>query len=150
MAERSVVVLSGTRTAIGTYGGSLKDVPPTRLAALALGEAVKRSKLEPAQIGQVFFGHVIHTEPRDMYLARVAGVEAGLPIDTPALTLNRLCGSGFQAIVSRDTIAWKPLPHKPVQRERGVSMGSPASTPATRAVQLLVLGSAVNNMPKKT
>ncbi|MFY9780255.1 MAG: acetyl-CoA C-acyltransferase family protein [Candidatus Baltobacteraceae bacterium] len=100
MAERSVVVLSGTRTAIGTYGGSLKDVPPTRLAALALGEAVKRSKLEPAQIGQVFFGHVIHTEPRDMYLARVAGVEAGLPIDTPALTLNRLCGSGFQAIVS--------------------------------------------------
>jgi acetyl-CoA C-acetyltransferase len=100
MAERSVVVLSGTRTAIGTYGGALKDVPPTKLAALALGEAVKRSKLEAAQIGQVFFGHVIHTEPRDMYLARVAGVEAGLPIDTPALTVNRLCGSGFQAIVS--------------------------------------------------
>ncbi|MGP6156425.1 MAG: beta-ketothiolase BktB [Vulcanimicrobiaceae bacterium] len=100
MAERSVVVLSGTRTAIGDYGGALKDVPPTKLGALALAEAVKRSKLEPAQIGQVFFGHVIHTEPRDMYLARVVGIEGGLPIDTPALTLNRLCGSGFQAIVS--------------------------------------------------
>jgi acetyl-CoA C-acetyltransferase len=100
MAERSVVVLSATRTAIGTYGGALKDVPPSRLGATALSEAVKRSKLEPAQIGQVFFGHVIHTEPRDMYMARVVGVEGGLPIDTPALTLNRLCGSGFQAIVS--------------------------------------------------
>jgi acetyl-CoA C-acetyltransferase len=100
MAERSVVVLSGTRTAIGTYGGALKDVPPSRLGALAVSEAVKRSKLEPAQIGQVFFGNVINTEPRDMYMSRVVGIEAGLPIDTPALTLNRLCGSGFQAIVS--------------------------------------------------
>jgi len=100
MAERSVVVLGATRTAIGTYGGALKDVPPSRLGATALSEAVKRSKLEPAQIGQVFFGHVIHTEPRDMYMARVVGIEGGLPIDTPALTLNRLCGSGFQAIVS--------------------------------------------------
>jgi acetyl-CoA C-acetyltransferase len=100
MAERSVVVASAVRTAIGDYGGSLKDVPPAKLGALALSEAVKRSKLEPADIGQVFFANVIHTETRDMYLSRVVGIEGGLPIDTPALTLNRLCGSGFQAIVS--------------------------------------------------
>ena len=100
MAERSVVVLSGARTPIGTYGGSLKDVPPTQLGALALREAVKLADVEPTRVGHVVFGNVIHTEAKDMYLARVASIEGGLPIETPALTLNRLCGSGFQAIVS--------------------------------------------------
>jgi acetyl-CoA C-acetyltransferase len=100
MPERSVVVLSGVRTAIGTYGGSLKDVPPTKLAALALREAVRRSQVEPASFGQVVIGNAIHTEPRDMYISRVAAIDGGLPYEVPAFTLNRLCGSGFQAIVS--------------------------------------------------
>ena len=100
MADRSVVVLSGTRTAIGDYGGSLKDIPPTQLGGLALREAVKRSTLDPARVGQVFFANVIHTEPKDMYASRVVAVLAGLGEDVPALTVNRLCGSGFQAIVS--------------------------------------------------
>ena len=100
MAERGVVVLSGARTAIGSYGGSLKDVPPTRLAALTLAEAVKRAGIEPAEVGHVVYGNVIHTEPRDMYLSRVAAIDAGIPKETPALTVNRLCGSGLQAIVS--------------------------------------------------
>ena len=100
MSERSVVILSGARTAIGSYGGSLKDVPPTQLAAHALREAMKRSKVDPKSIGHAVFGNVIHTEAKDMYLSRVACIEAGLTPDTPALTLNRLCGSGLQAIVS--------------------------------------------------
>ncbi|MCR6629264.1 MAG: beta-ketothiolase BktB [Magnetospirillum sp.] len=100
MQTRDVVILSGVRTAIGDYGGALKDVPPTQLAATCVREAVVRSGLAPAEIGHAFFGNVIHTEPRDMYLARVAALEGGLPADVPALTLNRLCGSALQAIVS--------------------------------------------------
>ena len=100
MAERSVVVLSGARTAIGTYGGSLKDVAPTQLGAIVVREAVKRAGIDAAQVGHVVFGNVIHTEAKDMYLSRVSAIEAGLSKDTPALTLNRLCGSGLQAIVS--------------------------------------------------
>ncbi|GAB4128566.1 MAG: acetyl-CoA C-acyltransferase family protein [Roseiflexaceae bacterium] len=99
-AGREVVVLSGVRTAIGTFGGSLKDQPPTALAALVLREAVARAQLDPALVGHVVFGNVIHTEPHDMYLARVATVNGGLPVETPALTLNRLCGSGLQAVIS--------------------------------------------------
>jgi len=95
-----VVVVSGVRTAIGKYGGGLKDVPPADLAAQVTREAVSRAGVEPADIGHVVFGSVIHTEARDMYLARVAAVNAGLPVETPAFTLNRLCGSGLQAIVS--------------------------------------------------
>jgi acetyl-CoA C-acetyltransferase len=98
--QRDVVVLSGTRTAIGKYGGGLKDVPPCDLAATVVREAVTRSGLEPADIGHAVFGNVIHTEARDMYLARVAAVNAGLPVQTPAFNVNRLCGSGLQAIVS--------------------------------------------------
>ncbi len=98
--QREVVVLSGVRTAIGSFGGSLKDQPPTELAALVLREAVARAGVEPAEVGHVIFGHVINTEPHDMYLARVAAVKGGLPVETPALTLNRLCGSGLQAIIS--------------------------------------------------
>jgi acetyl-CoA C-acetyltransferase len=97
---REVVVLSGVRTAIGKYGGSLKDVPPCDLAAAVTREAVQRAGVEPADVGHVVFGNVIHTDVRDMYLARVAAVNGGLPVETPAFTLNRLCGSGLQAIVS--------------------------------------------------
>ena len=95
-----VVVLSGTRTAIGRYGGSLKDIPPCDLAATVVREAVSRSAVDPEDVGHAVFGNVIHTEVRDMYLSRVAAVNGGLPVTTPALTVNRLCGSGMQAIVS--------------------------------------------------
>jgi acetyl-CoA C-acetyltransferase len=97
---REVVVLSGVRTAIGEYGGGLKDIPPTELAARVVREAVNRARIAPEDVGHVVFGNVIHTEAKDMYLARVACINGGLPKETPALTLNRLCGSGLQAIVS--------------------------------------------------
>ncbi|HEX4928790.1 MAG TPA: acetyl-CoA C-acyltransferase family protein [Burkholderiales bacterium] len=95
-----VVVVAGARTAIGDYGGALKDVPATALGALAIREALSRSKAEPASVGHVVMGSVIHGEARDMYLSRVAALDAGLPVGTPCLTVNRLCGSGLQAIVS--------------------------------------------------
>jgi acetyl-CoA C-acetyltransferase len=95
-----VVVLSGTRTAIGRYGGGLKDIPPCDLAATVVREAVRRSGVDPEDFGHAVFGNVIHTEVRDMYLSRVAAVNGGLPVETPAMTVNRLCGSGLQAIVS--------------------------------------------------
>jgi acetyl-CoA C-acetyltransferase len=97
---REVVVVSGVRTAIGDYGGGLKDLAPTELAARVVREAVSRAKVAAEEVGHVVFGNVIHTEPRDMYLSRVAAINGGLPKETPALTLNRLCGSGLQAIVS--------------------------------------------------
>ena len=100
MSEREVVILSGVRTAIGDYGGSLKDIPPSELAARVVKEAVARAKVDPKDIGQCVIGNVIHTEPRDMYISRLASVNGGLPFDTGALTVNRLCGSGMQAIVS--------------------------------------------------
>jgi acetyl-CoA C-acetyltransferase len=93
-------VVSGVRTAIGDYGGGLKDLAPTELAARVVREAVSRAKVAPEEVGHVVFGNVIHTEPKDMYLSRVATINGGLPKETPALTLNRLCGSGLQAIVS--------------------------------------------------
>ena len=88
------------RTPIGKYGGGLASVPPCDLAAKVVREAVSRSGVDPAQVGHVVFGNVIHTEARDMYLSRVAAVNGGLEVETPALTVNRLCGSGLQAIVS--------------------------------------------------
>src|SRR5437868_3240776 len=99
-STREVVVLSGARTAIGGYGGSLKDYPPSELAALCVREAVSRAGVEPGDVGHVVFGNIIHTDSHDHYLARVAGVKGGLPVETPALTLNRLCGSGLQAIIT--------------------------------------------------
>ncbi len=98
--HREVLVLSAVRTAIGKYGGGLAAVPPCDLAATVVREAVSRANVEPADVGHAVFGNVIHTEVRDMYLARVAAVNGGLPVETPAFTLNRLCGSGLQAIIS--------------------------------------------------
>jgi acetyl-CoA C-acetyltransferase len=97
---REVVVLSGVRTAIGGYGGSLKDIPPTELGAQVVREALRRSGASAEDIGHVVFGNVIHGEAKDMYLSRVAAIRGGLMHGTPALTVNRLCGSGLQAIVS--------------------------------------------------
>ncbi|MCT7295647.1 acetyl-CoA C-acyltransferase family protein [Ralstonia sp. CHL-2022] len=97
---REVVVVSGVRTAIGTFGGSLKDVAPCELGALVVREALARAGVKGEEVGHVVFGHVINTEPRDMYLSRVAAVNGGVSADTPAFNVNRLCGSGLQAVVS--------------------------------------------------
>jgi acetyl-CoA C-acetyltransferase len=97
---REVVVVSGVRTAIADFGGSLKDFAPTDLGARCVKEAISRAKIAPEDVGHVVFGNVIHTEPKDMYLARVVAVNGGVPKEVPAMTLNRLCGSGLQAIVS--------------------------------------------------
>ena len=101
-----VVVLSAVRTAIGRYGGRLAGVPPCDLAATVVREAVSRAGVEPPDVGHAVFGNVIHTEARDMYLGRVAAVNGGLPVTTPAFTVNRLCGSGLQAIVSAAQAIW--------------------------------------------
>src|SRR4051812_1546825 len=95
-----VKVVAGTRTAIGDYGGAFKDIPPTKLGSIAIKEALARAKIDSASIGHVVMGSVIHGEARDMYLSRVAALDAGLAVGTPCLTVNRLCGSGLQAIVS--------------------------------------------------
>lgn len=95
-----IVILGGARTAIGTFGGSLAAIPPSTLGAHVTREAMARAGVEPGQIGQVVFGHVINTEPRDMYLSRIAAIDAGIPDTTPAMNVNRLCGSGAQAVVS--------------------------------------------------
>ena len=95
-----IVILDGARTAIGTFGGSLAATPPIELGTVAAKAALERSGVEGGQIGQVVFGHVINTEPKDMYLSRVVAMQAGIPDTTPAMNVNRLCGSGAQAIVS--------------------------------------------------
>nr|WP_319565051.1 beta-ketothiolase BktB [uncultured Rhodoferax sp.] len=97
---REVVVVSGVRTAIGTYGGSLKDIAPTELAAQVVRESLARAGIEGQDVGHVVFGHVVNTEPKDMYLSRVAAINGGCSEGTPAFNVNRLCGSGLQAIVS--------------------------------------------------
>ncbi|WP_428927134.1 acetyl-CoA C-acyltransferase family protein [Marinibacterium sp. SX1] len=95
-----IVLLDGARTAIGTFGGALASTAPIDLATVAAEAALERSGVEGGQVGHVVFGHVINTEPRDMYLSRVAAMQAGIPEGTPAMNVNRLCGSGAQAIVS--------------------------------------------------
>jgi acetyl-CoA C-acetyltransferase len=95
-----IVILSGARTAIGTFGGSLAGLGPIDLATIAMKAALERAGVEGGQIGHVMLGHVINTEPRDMYVSRVAALQAGVPETTPAMNVNRLCGSGAQAIVS--------------------------------------------------
>ena len=96
---REVVVLSGVRTPVGTYGGDLKDFSPATLGAMVIREGVGRAGVAPDDVGHVVFGHVVPTEKHDVYLARVAAVNAGLPVKVPAVTVNRLCGSGLQAII---------------------------------------------------
>ncbi|CAL8473886.1 acetyl-CoA C-acyltransferase family protein [Caballeronia novacaledonica] len=98
--QREVVVVSGVRTAIGDFGGALKDFSPTDLGARVVREALSRANVAGDEVGHVVFGNVVHTEPRDMYLARVAALDGGVSQHAPALTVNRLCGSGLQAIVS--------------------------------------------------
>ncbi len=98
--NREVVVVSGVRTAIGTFGGSLKDTPPSELAALVVRESLARAGIEGKDVGHVVFGHVVNTEPKDMYLSRVAAINGGCAEGTPAFNVNRLCGSGLQAIIS--------------------------------------------------
>ncbi|OWW19288.1 acetyl-CoA C-acyltransferase family protein [Noviherbaspirillum denitrificans] len=97
---RDVVIVGAARTAIGTFGGSLKDFTACDLGAIAVKEAFARAKVDPAQAGQIVMGNVIHCEPRDMYVSRVVGINAGMAKESAALTLNRLCGSGLQAIVT--------------------------------------------------
>ncbi len=97
---RDIVILDGARTAIGTFGGALAGIPPISLGATVAKAAMERSGVEGADIGHVAYGHVINTEPRDMYLSRVAAIEAGIPNETPCMNVNRLCGSGAQAIAS--------------------------------------------------
>lgn len=97
---REVIVASGVRTAVGSFGGGLKSVPPCELGTAVLKEAIHRAGIEGKDVGHVVFGHVINTEPRDMYLSRVAAINGGCPKETPAMNVDRLCGSGLQAIVS--------------------------------------------------
>ena len=97
---REVVAVSAVRTAIGTFGGSLKDIPPTDLGALVVRESLARSQVAGTDVGHVVFGHVVNTEPKDMYLSRVAAINGGCGEGTPAFNVNRLCGSGLQAIIS--------------------------------------------------
>lgn len=99
MSNREVVVVGAARTAIGTFGGSLKDVPMTVLGATVVRAALQRSGAQGADIGHVVMGNVIPTEPRDAYLSRVSSMDAGIPKETPAFNVNRLCGSGLQAII---------------------------------------------------
>ncbi len=98
--SREVVVVSSVRTAIGTFGGSLKDIAPTELGAQVVREALKRANTDGKDVGHVVFGHVVNTEPKDMYLSRVAAINGGCAEGTPAFNVNRLCGSGLQAIIS--------------------------------------------------
>ncbi|MDX2367692.1 MAG: acetyl-CoA C-acyltransferase family protein [Colwellia sp.] len=100
MSKREVVFLSGVRTAIADFGGSLKGVAPTDLAGQMVAEAVKRSGANSEDVGHCVIGNVVHTDRRDMYMSRAAALKGGLPESTPALTVNRLCGSGLQAIIS--------------------------------------------------
>lgn len=100
MQKREVVVVSGARTAIGSYGGSLKNHKPTDLAGQLVAEVVERASVAPESVGQVVFGNVIHSEPADMYMGRVAALNGGLSESVPSLTVNRLCGSGLQAVLT--------------------------------------------------
>jgi acetyl-CoA C-acetyltransferase len=100
MNKPEIYVVSATRTAIGSFGGALKDVPLSQLASTAVREAIARAGTDAASIDHVVLGNVIPTEPRDAYLARVAAIEAGIPNETTAFNVNRLCGSGLQAIIS--------------------------------------------------
>src|SRR2546427_12263644 len=130
MAQPEIVVLSGVRTAIGTYGGSLKGKHPTELGAAVVREAVKRATIKPEEVEHVVFGSAIPTDTHDIYLARVAAVNGGLPVKTPAFTLNRLCGSGLQAVVSAaQLIALGDASVTVAGGGEGMSGGPPSDSP---------------------
>lgn len=97
---KNIFILDGARTAIGSFGGALAPVPPIRLGTIVATEAIGRAGVDGKEIGDVVFGHVLNTEPRDMYLSRAVAIGAGVPVSTPAMNVNRLCGSGAQAVVS--------------------------------------------------
>ena len=97
---QDIVIVEACRTAVGDFGGGLKDTAPCELGALVVRSVLERAGVAAAEVGHVVFGHVINTEPRDMYLSRVAALNAGIPEAVPAFNVNRLCGSGLQAIVS--------------------------------------------------
>ncbi len=99
MKQREIFIVGAARTAIGTYGGTLKDTPMSTLATTVVKAALTRSGLDPASVGHVVMGNVIPTTPEDAYLSRIAAIDAGIPQETPAFNVNRLCGSGLQAIV---------------------------------------------------
>ncbi|MBB3957755.1 beta-ketoacyl synthase N-terminal-like domain-containing protein, partial [Novosphingobium sediminicola] len=96
----AIYIVSGTRTAIGDFGGGLKSFMPSELAGLVAAEAVRRAGVAAGDVGHVVFGQVVPSSSKDAYVARVAALNAGIPVETPALTVNRLCGSGLQAIIS--------------------------------------------------
>jgi len=98
--DTEVVFLSGKRTPFGTFGGSLKDFSATDLGVIASKAALDAAEIEPARVGHVFFGNALQTSPDAIYLARHIGLRSDVPQQAGALTVNRLCGSGFQAIVS--------------------------------------------------
>jgi acetyl-CoA C-acetyltransferase len=100
MKKREVVIVSGVRTAIGEYGGSLKDIAPTDLAGLVIKEAIQRASIDSEDVGHCVIGSVTHSDRKDMYMSRAAAIKGGLPDATPAVTINRLCGSGLQSIIS--------------------------------------------------
>jgi len=100
MTTKPVYIISGARTAIGDFGGSLKDVPVSTLGKTVIAEAIRRAGITPDKVQHVVMGNVLPNVPKDAYLARVCAVEAGIPVEAPAMTLNRLCGSGAQAIIS--------------------------------------------------
>ena len=111
MSQRSVVILSGVRTAIGDYGGSPEGHRPRPNSARSVvREAIARAKVDPADVGQCVIGNVIHTEAKDMYVSRVVALNAGLPNTSGAFTVNRLCGSGLQAIVSASQTSCSATP----------------------------------------
>ncbi|WGK62490.1 acetyl-CoA C-acyltransferase family protein [Halopseudomonas sp. SMJS2] len=100
MTQRQIYVVGAARTAIGSFGGSLKDQPLSEIATTAVSAALSRSGVDPAAVGHVVMGNVIPTEPKDAYLSRIAAMDSGIPKETPAFNVNRLCGSGLQAIIS--------------------------------------------------
>ena len=100
MPDNHIYILSAVRTGIGDFGGTLKDVAPATLGKIVIEEAIKRAGVDASEVQHVVMGQAIPSEPRDSYLARISAVEAGVPIEAPALTVNRLCASGMQAIVS--------------------------------------------------
>src|SRR5512142_1420373 len=146
MTQPEVVVLSGVRTAIGDFGGALKDKPPTELGAAVVREAVKRAGIQPDDVEHVVFGNVIHTDVHDMYLARVAAVNAGIPVETPAFTLNRLCGSGLQAIVSAAQTIYMGDTKTTVAGGAEVMSRSPYWIPGARWGQRMGYGKLIDPM----